>query len=196
MYFLLGNCKFGPNACVYSHDKTYLPHGRWWDDEGKRLILRHISNSLHPEEHPAFMPFIFGLIDDRLAWASAHGVEMEDMFGHWRDQAMNTFREAVDIGLASSVLNRGGAPGGSSKGGRGRKRGGRGSRGKGKGGGRRGQITQFHDEGEWDALIEERMNGYGFTEDEEMELLCQGVKPWDDDAWVSVLVWPSSSQVY
>jgi hypothetical protein len=32
---------------------------------------------------------------------------------------------------------------------------------------------------------EERMNNFGFTEDEVMELLCQGVKPWDDDAWVS-----------
>jgi hypothetical protein len=33
----------------------------------------------------------------------------------------------------------------------------------------------------------ERMDNYGFTEDEVMELLSQGVKPWDDDAWVSVL---------
>lgn len=32
---------------------------------------------------------------------------------------------------------------------------------------------------------EQRMNNFGFTEDEVMELLCQGVKPWDDDAWVS-----------
>jgi hypothetical protein len=32
------------------------------------------------------------------------------------------------------------------------------------------------------------MGNYGFTEDDELELLCQGVKPWDDDARVSVLV--------
>ena len=103
---------------------------------------------------------------------------------------MDTFREAVDVGLASSVLKRGGAHGGSSNGGRGHRRGGGGG---GSGGGRRGQIIQFDNEGEWDAFIE-RMNGggFGFTEDEEMELLCQGVKPWDDDAWASVLVWPSS----
>jgi uncharacterized membrane protein YgcG len=145
MNFLLGNCKFETNACVYSHDKTYLPAGRWWEDEGKRLILRHILNSLHPEEHPAFMPFIFGLTDDRLAWASAHGVEMEDVFGHWRIPAMDTFRDAVDIGLASSALKKGGAHGGSSKGGCGRRRGGggggEGSRGEGSRGGRRSQIT-------------------------------------------------------
>lgn len=32
----------------------------------------------------------------------------------------------------------------------------------------------------------ERMNNFGFTYDEVDELMCQGVKPWDDDAWVSV----------
>ncbi|KAK0452745.1 uncharacterized protein EV420DRAFT_1645595 [Desarmillaria tabescens] len=30
--------------------------------------------------------------------------------------------------------------------------------------------------------MEERMNNNGFTDDEVQELLCQGVKPWDDDA--------------
>jgi hypothetical protein len=39
------------------------------------------------------------------------------------------------------------------------------------------------------------MNNFGFTEDEEMELLCQGVKPWDDDAWASVLAWLTDSFV-
>jgi hypothetical protein len=32
------------------------------------------------------------------------------------------------------------------------------------------------------------MANCGFTEDDMMELACQGVKPWDDDAWVSNLV--------
>ncbi|KAL6301896.1 hypothetical protein BKA93DRAFT_930024 [Sparassis latifolia] len=34
-----------------------------------------------------------------------------------------------------------------------------------------------------EALIEERMENFGFTGDDLQELLCQGVKPWDDDAW-------------
>ena len=29
---------------------------------------------------------------------------------------------------------------------------------------------------------EEEMGSYGFTREEEMELLSQGVKPWEDDA--------------
>lgn len=32
----------------------------------------------------------------------------------------------------------------------------------------------------------ERMNNFGFTYDEVDELTCQGVKPWDEDAWVSI----------
>lgn len=36
---------------------------------------------------------------------------------------------------------------------------------------------------------EERAMNCGFTNAEVEELLCQGVKPWDDDAWVSA--WPT-----
>ena len=42
--------------------------------------------------------------------------------------------------------------------------------------------------GSWDADSEiedsERSRNLGFSDDEVNELLCQGVKPWDDDAWV------------
>lgn len=217
MYFLFGNCKFGSSKCVYAHDKAYLPTGRWWEDEGKRLILRHVMSSLHPDESPAFMPYMCGLIDDRLAWAPAHGVEMEDAFGHSRAHAMQTFRELVDHGLAVARIGNGrhgGAPSGSGRGDNraqaaqryhdyiksemttatinfgpdGRPSGPGGGRNIGRGG--RGQILQFNNEEEWDSWVEERMDvgNYGFTEDEEMELLAQGVKPWDDDARVSALV--------
>ncbi|KAJ4494355.1 hypothetical protein C8R41DRAFT_829828 [Lentinula lateritia] len=43
--------------------------------------------------------------------------------------------------------------------------------------GRRARDMQFERE------MEERAGNMGFTEDEVNELLCQGVKPWDDDAW-------------
>jgi hypothetical protein len=191
MYFLFGNCKFSSSACVYSHDKTYLPTGRWYEDEGKRILLRHTSKSLHAEQHPAFMSFVFGLMDDRLAWAPAHGVEMEEVFGHWRMPAMDLFREAVDIGLASSTLKRSGTSGGSSQ---------VGVAASAKvgvevvevkvPGTRPSQIIQFDDEYTWDMFIEERLKDCGYTQDQATELLCQGVKPRDDDAGVSVLVWP------
>ncbi|KXZ50738.1 hypothetical protein GPECTOR_15g423 [Gonium pectorale] len=31
--------------------------------------------------------------------------------------------------------------------------------------------------------VDERMDNMGFTRDELNDLLCQGVKPWDEDAW-------------
>ena len=89
MYFLLGSCKFGSSACVYSHDKTYLPPGRWWEDEEKRFVLHSISEPLGRGQNSAFMPYMLGIVDDRLAWKSAHGVEMEEVCGHWRDQAVD-----------------------------------------------------------------------------------------------------------
>ncbi|KAF8061751.1 hypothetical protein FPV67DRAFT_1452635 [Lyophyllum atratum] len=45
--FLFGVCKFGAAKCVYSHDKTYLPHG-WWDNEDEvarmKLLLGHMPS--------------------------------------------------------------------------------------------------------------------------------------------------------
>ena len=42
--------------------------------------------------------------------------------------------------------------------------------------------------------MEERAENYGFTADEVNELLCQGVKPWDDNAWVSFVL-PTCYQI-
>jgi hypothetical protein len=183
MYFLLGNCRFGTSVCVYSHDKTYLPPCRWWEDEEKCSILRTMSESLGPVQDSAFMPYMSAIVDDRLAWKSAHGVAMEGMYGHWRNQAIDGFRDAVDVALASAAY--GGSSSRGSRGGRGRGRG----KGRGRGtGGRRGGRRFQDDEVDEDPEIEERMANFGFTEDDVMELLCQGVKPWDEDAHVSVLI--------
>ena len=182
MFFLLGDCRFG-SSCVYSHDKTYLPSGRWWDSEGKLVLLYQISMGQSPKQNSAFMPYMCGLADNRLAWASAHGVEMEEVFGHWRDQAISGFCNAADDGLYATFQRSGVANRGRRSRGRGRGRGGGRGRGRGKGGLRGGGSHSGLDLD--DGEMEERVNNYGFTEDEVEELLCQGVKPWDDDAWVS-----------
>lgn len=183
MYFLLGEgCKFGRSVCVYSHDKTYLPSGRWWDDNDKLILLQSIAIGPRSKENSAFMPYMCGLADNRLAWASAHGVEMEEDYVHWRVDALRAFSNAVEDGC-DAISKR------CSRGGRGR--------GRGRSGGRRGMgrsgwhsgldVDDFEDSDE----EEQRMNNFGFTEDEVMELLCQGVKPWDDDAQVSTFSFES-----
>ena len=182
MYFLLGNCKFGGSACVYAHDKTYLPSGRWWEDEEKCDLLRHISDSLSRNASSAFMPYTFAYLDDRLAWASAHGVEMEEEYKHSRELAKQEFNDAFMDAWAHKTMNeevsirgRGSSRRGGGKG----RRGGRGKRGK-----------RFDKYDEFDSEEEERMAmaNFGFTVDDVMELAIQGVRPWDDDAWVSNLV--------
>jgi hypothetical protein len=65
----------------------------------------------------------------------------------------------------------------------------RGKKGKGKGRAKvkRGAPRRRADSSSsWERGLEERQMNMGFTEDEVHELLSQGVKPWDDDAWVRV----------
>ena len=182
MYFLLGNCKFGGSVCVYSHDKTYLSSGRWWENEEKCDLLRDISESLNPDTSSAFMPHTFAFIDNRIAWTSAHGVEMEEVYGHSKSLAYLGFQAAVsnaaDLQFHKTEFSKRGR--GPSRRGRGK-----GGRGKGRGGRPERRIDEYD---EFDSEDDERMANFGFTQDDMMELACQGVKPWDDDAWVSNLV--------
>ena len=178
MYFLLGNCKFGGSACVYSHDKTFLPSGRWWEDEGKCELLRHISDTLNPNTSSAFMPHTFAFVDNRLAWASAHGVEMEELYGHSRTLAELAFRAAVSNAADLFATGYSGSSKQSSRRGRGK--------GKSRGGWHADYPDSRYEEFEWEE--EERMANFGFTHDDVMELAMQGVKPWDENAWVSNLV--------
>jgi len=130
---------------VYSHDKTYLPSGRWWDDEQKRGAIRLISIGLSPRQDPAFLHYIIARIDGRIA--CPHGAEMD-----WSEnvELLKYFGDGVDDPLEYAAH-------------RSRGRGPRGRRGRSRG----------------------RTENWGFTDDEVQELLCQGVKPWDDDARVS-----------
>ena len=176
MYFLLGDC-IASRSCIYSHDKTYLPSGRWWGDEGKCHLLRAILDSLNPGENSAFMPYMSSILDGRIAWDSAHGVEMEEVYGHSRELARLGFRDAAENALELLAKKRKRA--GSTRDQRDRR-----GLGKGRGGGRENRVDRYD---EFESEAKERMDNFGFTEDEMMELLCQGVKPWDDDAWVSVL---------
>lgn len=51
---------------------------------------------------------------------------------------------------------------------------------------RRGRAHRRWEEEEDEAEMEERMANMGFSNAELGDLLAQGVKPWDDDAWVRI----------
>ncbi|PSS36925.1 hypothetical protein PHLCEN_2v1243 [Hermanssonia centrifuga] len=63
------------------------------------------------------------------------------------------------------------------------------AKGKGRGRGRGNKHAtvrrRVESDSEWDPddEFDERCENFGFTRSEMNELLCQGVKPWDDDAW-------------
>jgi len=181
IYFLLGNCKFGGVACVYCHDKTYLPLAdHWWEDEEKRAQICQITDCLGPGERPVFLGHMFKT-EYRIPWRIPG---LKEEFGP-RQVEVETFDKAAEVtGMLVGRTNRGA---GSPRPRRGRRGGGRRrDRGKGRGERRKGRDIDL-DYGS-DVEVEERMANFGFTEDDVMELLCQGVKPWDDDAWVSVLL--------
>jgi hypothetical protein len=60
--------------------------------------------------------------------------------------------------------------------------------GEARGGMEGGRGKRFDKYDEFDSEEDERMANFGFTEGDLMELACQGIKPWDDDARVSNLV--------
>ncbi|KAH9954655.1 hypothetical protein BC827DRAFT_1241630 [Russula dissimulans] len=180
-YFLLGNCKFGGVVCVYCHDKTYLPPDSWWEDEGLRTDVYQISYCLGRGGGPVFIGHMFKTMEYRLPWRTPG---IKDDFGPSHSQGqLETFDAAIEVGEALATRTNRGAglsrPGGGRRGGRRR------GRGKGRGGKRKVRPTRAIDFDDFDpdSEVEERMANFGFTEDEVMELLCQGVKPWDDDAW-------------
>ncbi|KAI9438977.1 hypothetical protein H4582DRAFT_107123 [Lactarius indigo] len=94
VHFLLGDCKSG--SCAYSHDRTYLPSGRWWDNEQKRGAIRLISKGLVCRQDPAFLHRLFANIDGRISWT--HPSEKEDEATSWSEstEMLQHFSEEVD----------------------------------------------------------------------------------------------------
>ncbi|KAL1714479.1 hypothetical protein EV715DRAFT_209481, partial [Schizophyllum commune] len=40
IHFLLGNCKYGADKCIYSHNRAYLPERGWWNDPESVEVIR------------------------------------------------------------------------------------------------------------------------------------------------------------
>ncbi|KAI0065070.1 hypothetical protein BV25DRAFT_1989327 [Artomyces pyxidatus] len=208
IFFLVGNCKFG-DSCVYSHTRAYLPYGRWWDDPEKRSAVKVMLRADGATRDAKLMPFMLGMMDNRLTWNSTDGLNMYNPMERFME-TNNNFMTIGDVGLGAgpSRTSRGrdaravskrrsGAQGNGSRArGKGPKRG----KGKGKTGRRpaaqgthlawemerdraqRRALGDYGDEFGQDEMDERAVNG-GFTDYEVSELMMQGIKPWDEDAW-------------
>lgn len=160
MRYLLDDC-FG--RCVYSHEKTYLPSGRWWESGEKQAEVRKILGWTMIRQDPDILPKLLAGIDGRIAWKPAHV---------WRDDIVlpEGFGDTTgDLECAIYL-----------------------TRGRGIGGPGRGRRGDRHSEPELDSF-EERMANWGFTEDEanlEEVCWCDGIpgRWFEDDGYVSILV--------
>lgn len=164
-HFLLGECRLG--SCMYSHDKTYLPSGRWWDSEWKRSTIREISRSAYCRQNSIELPTLFAVLDKRIAWIPAPAAKKGEA-NVWKNHVRTPLclSEPTDNWAYATNTSCGSGP-------------------------RSGQ----HSEPELDNFEEneESTNNWGFGEDEinpEEVCQCPGIpgRSSDDDASVSVLV--------
>jgi len=84
--FLVDDCR---GMCMYSHDRTHLPSGRWWESEDKRSTVRDMYR-WNFRERPASTPSLsqrLAHIDNRFAWTPKHTAKVEEAHV-WRGHIM------------------------------------------------------------------------------------------------------------
>lgn len=173
LFYMLDMCKFPDSECNYAHDMSYLPKGPWdepgWGDVSQ-LNLERCGGDRSAQVLEAMAHYLKPPIRAEL-WLPRN-MEMEEI------KATLSYQAGVSNTLYGHYRGSTGAGPSSKKGKKKAKRGSGKRAGKGK---RKAQQDSSMDT---DEAMEERMANLGFTNDEVFELACQGVKPWDDDAWV------------
>ncbi|KXN88552.1 Serine/threonine-protein phosphatase 5 [Leucoagaricus sp. SymC.cos] len=169
LYLLLGTCRY-ENRCVYSHDKEWLSSTKgWWTDSAqiermKSLVALAKKNARAQRE-----------LDRHLQTQSqTHHQQQRQLAqgqGHDRSRRSNRRTNSTDNTPNATGNGKGHAQ---------RRHQINTSSTRQKKWGQSGPASRtFHDPA---TQLEERINNLGFTQVEVEELLCQGVKPWDDDA--------------
>ena len=160
-YYLMGVCKFG-ERCSYSHSKEYLLHKGWWsttewiDRERKRYDVIQMCNKAITDYN-----------NQTKASGTGQTSKKEQPKGKKkRGQPARPRYGGLGSGLATAPSTSAiGQPsqrvGMKSK-----------------------KKQTYSSWGSYDSDGDDENGMFGFTGSEVDELLCQGVKPWDDDAWV------------
>ncbi|KAG8216628.1 hypothetical protein J3R82DRAFT_6823 [Butyriboletus roseoflavus] len=168
-YYLIGVCKFG-ERCSYLHSEEYLLQRGWWstaegiDNEKKRYNLIRMCNKAITDYNNVTKVSGTGQTSKKKQTKgkkkrdhhSRSGFEgSEPSFASARNQS-NQLQTASNIGQSSQKMNT------KSK-----------------------KKPTVYSYPSWEGYDSDEGSGmFGFTSNEVDELLCQGVKPWDDDARV------------
>ena len=161
-------CKFPAAECVYTHDTSQLPKGPWTEPRTREPTCRMIAS-------PDIRHSAQRLEDFAPMLKSTQPLESHSFIPHVHAA------ELLVAGLTLLPEKDESEPSGSRPPrpkAKGKKK------GKGKGRGSRSTKAAYEDDSDFEREMDERMMNCGFTNDEAFELMCQGVKPWDDDAWV------------
>ncbi|EPQ53369.1 hypothetical protein GLOTRDRAFT_111949 [Gloeophyllum trabeum ATCC 11539] len=168
VFHVMNKCKFGETRCVYSHDLRYLPDSwaAFIKDKGRVRDFWELYLEYQRVPDGTFAPWAEPKREQWLPEYCRRSVEEipDDISALWRTKQKGQRRKGA------------------------KDKGKRQGKGKGKGRGKdTGGWEEFLRKAYWDHELEreaaERADNYGFTRAEVDDLLCQGVKPWDEDAW-------------
>lgn len=164
VYWLLDECRFSAEQCVYAHERTYLPAGggQWWEDAGRNARVRagmHATCAVAPS----------GYWEVLLAEAAKPDPWRKDLWATGAYARAGAARTATGAtaGGSDAKKNLGN--------GKGRSWNGRGpfsgsNRGSSSGGNPFGYESEDY---------------YGHMDDFYGEMIMQGIKPWEVDSYVS-----------
>ena len=185
--WLVGRCALG-DRCGYAHDRTYLPSHGWWSEPAQTTRIERGfqgGGAYRGEDPGAAKPAFLATMRALQNWR-----EDEWVFGRYSELDDEAVRvPGLPQAIVAAVVRPAGArPAVSGTAGR------RAHARAHAGGPQRlpaWEDAEF-DEDEfgdlkWARELRERgqPDNWGFTNGEVHDLLSQGVKPWDDDAWVS-----------
>lgn len=179
IFYLVGNCKFGDEKCNYSHSRAALPPSGWWNDQKD---VKQIAQELRLKGKTGV--FRREIVNQRKSY--------------WRvaDKERNNPEPLQRSNPGESSSSKGKKSG---KRGRGKKKGKAGNKKKPFGGDFFGKAFFELSDDESDG-----MGCCGFSHEDVMELMSQGVKPWDSDAevrclpshWNLLQTWPTSNRTF
>lgn len=171
-YFLLGDCKFGVPKCAYSHKKDYLPEGGWWESEEG---IEQEKARVEDEKRAA-----------KDAWKEQQRAERATRRRQQQHQQNQQHQQHQQHQHQHQQNNRG-RRGGGNAGGPGRSRN--------QQQGAYAHLNVAPQPGLSHATMQqamsvtelaERMQNFGFTERQLLDLAAYGIKPWDDGAWTAL----------
>ncbi|CCM00578.1 uncharacterized protein FIBRA_02613 [Fibroporia radiculosa] len=165
--WLIGHCRFR-DCCYYAHDETYLPDDVFWNSDAPRKTDARVS-MFKEDPGPRMQQDCFEAYAVIHNWRFDRWIQVDyyDQDSSNDESGPAVYTDTIQRNREFQTANKMVGP-------------------------RFGHhMDKFKDDDEkmdnyndfMESGIDEQAENFGFARDEARELLCQGIKPWDDDAW-------------